>query len=119
MESYNIESVVAAARQDSGQYFSEFINDATSQSAEQYISQMFAGGSAVESSEIESTVAAARQSSELALGQIVDNMTEVSSTDAVDQTLELFLNDIVKSTIVAHSSEETDRLYQPLIDILA
>ena len=59
MESYNIESVVAAARQASGQYFSEFINDATSQSAEQYISQMFAGGSAVESSEIESTVAAA------------------------------------------------------------
>jgi len=33
--------------------------------------------------------------------------------------LELFLNDIVKSAIVADSSEATDGLYQPLIDILA
>ena len=73
----------------------------------------------MESSGIESTVAAARQSSELALGQIVDNMVEVSSTNSVDQTLELFLNDIVKSAIVADSSEATDGLYQPLIDILA
>ena len=119
MESYNIESVVAAARQASGQYYSVFINDATSQPAEQYVSQMFNGGSAMESSGIESTVAAARQSSELALGQIVDNMAEVSSADAVDQTLELFLNDIVKSTIVADSSEATDGIYQPLLDILA
>ncbi|SVC90461.1 uncharacterized protein METZ01_LOCUS343315 [marine metagenome] len=119
VESYNIESVVAAARQTGGQYFSGFLNDTTSQPAEQYVSQIFDGGSAMESSGIESTVAAARQSSELALGQIVDNMAEVSSADAVDQTLELFLNDIVKSAIVADSSEATDGLYQPLIDILA
>ena len=126
MESNSIESVVAAARQTSAQYFGEFLNDTTSQPAgmlqsgyEQRVSQMIGDGSDVESSSIASKAAAARQSSELALGQIVDNMTEVSSTGAVDQTLELFLNDIVKSTIVPHSSEETDRLYQPLIDILA
>ena len=119
MESYNIESVVAAARQTSGQYFSGFLSDTTDRPAEQYVSQMFDGGSAMESSGIESKVAAARHSSELALGQIVDNMAEVSSADAIDQTLELFLNDIVKSTIVADSSEATDGLYQPLLDILA
>jgi len=126
MESYSIESVVAAARQTSAQYIGEFLNDTTSQPTgmlqsgyEQHVSQMIGDGSDVESSSIASKAAAARQSSKLALGQIVDNMTELSSTDAVDQTLELFLNDIVKSTIVAHSSEETDGLYQPLIDILA
>ena len=126
MESYSIKSVVAAARQTSAQYFGEYLNDTTSQPSGmlqsgygQYVNQMIGDGSDVESSSIVSKVAAARQSSKMALGQIVDNMGEVSSTDAVDQTLEFFLNDIVKSTIVAHSSEETDSLYQPLIDILA
>ena len=73
----------------------------------------------MESFAIESVVAAARQSSELALGQILDDMAEVNSADGVDQMLELFLNDIVKSTIVADSSEATDGLYQPILDILA
>jgi hypothetical protein len=126
MESYSIESVVAAARQTSAQNFGEFLNDTTSQPAGmlqsgygQYVSQMIGNGSDVESSSIVSKAAAARQFSKIALGQIVNNMAEVSSTDAVDQTLELFLNDIVKSTILAHPSEETDGLYQPLIDFLA
>ena len=110
MESYNIDSlVVAAARRTSAQYFSGFLIGTTSQPAEQYVNQMFDRGAAME----------ARHSSELALRQIVDNMAEVSSADAIDQTLELFLNDIVKSTIVADSSEATDGLYQPLLDILA
>ncbi|MDP7052361.1 MAG: hypothetical protein QF600_10580 [Verrucomicrobiota bacterium] len=126
MESSSIESVVAASRQTSATYFGEFLNDTASQPAgmlqsgyEHYVSQVIDNSSDVESSSIVSKAAAARQSSQMALGQIVDNMAEVSSTDAVDQTLELFLNDIVKSTIVAHSSEETDGLYRPLIDILA
>ena len=110
MESYNIDSlVVAAAKQTSAQYFSGFLIGTASQPAEQYVAKMFDGGAAME----------ARHSSELALAQIVDNMAEVSSADAIDQTLELFLNDIVKSAIVADSSEATDGLYQPLLDILA
>ena len=110
MESNNIESlVVAAARQTSAQYFSEFLIGTASQPAEQYVNKMFDGGAAME----------ARHSSELALRQIVDNMAEVSSADAIDQTLELFLNDMIKSTIVADPIKAADGLYQPLIDILA
>ena len=73
----------------------------------------------MESLTIESVVAAARQSNEMVLGQILDRMAEVNSADGVDQVLELFLNDMIKSTIVADSSEAPDGLYQPLIDILA
>jgi len=73
----------------------------------------------MESFTIESVVAAARQSSELALGQILDNMAEVNSADGVDQMLEVFLNDMIESTIVADPIEAADGLYQPLIDILA
>jgi hypothetical protein len=73
----------------------------------------------MESFAIESVVAATRQSSELALGQILDDMAEVNSADGVDQMLELFLNDMIKSTIVADPIEAADGLYQPLIDILA
>ena len=91
MESNKIESVVAAARQTSAQLYGELLNDMASQSAGMLQSD---------------------------LGQIVDNMAEVSSTDAVDQTLEFFSDDILKSTIVAHSSEETDGLGKPLIDVL-
>jgi len=73
----------------------------------------------MESFTIESVVAAARQSNELALGQILDNMAEVNSVDGVDQMVELFLNDMIKSTIVADPIKAADSLYQPLIDILA
>tara|TARA_B100001146_G_scaffold185037_1_gene168181 strand:- start:100 stop:321 length:222 start_codon:yes stop_codon:yes gene_type:complete len=73
----------------------------------------------MESFTIESVVAAARQSNELALGQILDNMAEVNSVDGVDQMVELFLNDMIKSTIVADPIKAADGLYQPLIDILA
>ncbi len=73
----------------------------------------------MESFTIESVVAAARQSSELALGQILDNMAEVNSADGVDQMLEVFLNDMIESTIVADPIEAADGLYQPWIDILA
>ena len=59
----------------------------------------------MESFAIESVVAATRQSSELALGQILDDMAEVNSADGVDQMLELFLNDMIKSTIVADPIE--------------
>ena len=68
---------------------------------------------------IQSAVAADRQSNEMALGQILDNMAEVNSADGVDQVLELFLNDMIKSTIVADPIKAADGLYQPLIDILA
>ena len=68
---------------------------------------------------IQSAVAAARQSNEMVLGQILDRMAEVNSADGVDQVLELFLNDMIKSTIVADPIKAADGLYQPLIDILA
>ena len=68
---------------------------------------------------IESVVAAARQSNEMVLGQILDRMAEVNSADGVDQVLELFLNDMIKSTIVPDPIKAADDLYQPLIDILA
>ena len=73
----------------------------------------------MESLTIESVVAAARQSNEMVLGQILDRMAEVNSADGVDQVLELFLNDMIKSTIVADPIKAADGLYQPLIDILA
>ncbi len=73
----------------------------------------------MESLTIESVVTEARQSNEMVLGQILDNMAEVNSTDGVDQVLELFLNDMIKSTIVPDSINAADGLYQPLIDILA
>ncbi len=74
---------------------------------------------AMESLTIESVVAAARQSNEMVLGQILDRMAEVNSADGVDQVLELFLNDMIKSTIVPDPIKAADGLYQPLIDILA
>ena len=73
----------------------------------------------MESFTIESVVAAARQSNELALGQILDNMAEGNSADGVGQVLELFLNDMIESTLVADPIKAADGLYQPLIDILA
>ena len=73
----------------------------------------------MESLTIESVVAAARQSNEMVLGQILDRMAEVNSADGVDQVLELFLNDMIKSTIVPDPIKAADDLYQPLIDILA
>ena len=73
----------------------------------------------VESLTVESVMESARQSNEMVLGQILDNMAEVNSTDGVDQVLELFLNDMIKSTIVPDPINAADGLYQPLIDILA
>ena len=73
----------------------------------------------MESLTIESVVAAARQSNEQALDQILDNMPVANSADGVDQMLELFLNDMIKSTIVPDPIKAADGLYQPLIDILA
>ena len=73
----------------------------------------------MESLTIESVVAAARQSNEMVLGQILDRMAEVNSADGVDQVLELFLNDMIESTLVADPIKAADGLYQPLIDILA
>ena len=73
----------------------------------------------MESLTVESVMESARQSNEMVLGQILDNMAEVNSTDGVDQVLELFLNDMIKSTIVPDPINAEDGLYQPLIDILA
>ena len=73
----------------------------------------------MESFTIESVVAAARQSNEMVLGQILDRMAEVNSADGVGQVLELFLNDMIESTLVADPIKAADGLYQPLIDILA
>jgi hypothetical protein len=73
----------------------------------------------MESLTIESVVTEARQSNEMVLGQILDNMAEVNSTDGVDGVLELFLNDMINSTVVPDPINAADGLYQPLIDILA
>ena len=42
-------------------------------------------------------------------------MAQVNSTDGVDEVLELFLNDMITSTIVPDPINAADGLFQPLL----